>query len=232
MYPTNNRNYKMVRKPSVYAFIGVWAATGNPNSSSCTSFFYIPMWVIESWNKAKLSIMYLLLLLLRIRFCWICHPCHWRLWSRWKGHRMGYWKRPVWAFWKASWRKVDFLDIPGWRSQVRVLVVCFPSCRQWQLVQDLCCNRATHFYGCLAKYCANFCIAYRKADDTRAIFEKYKPTHVIHLAALVGGLFKNMKYKLDFLRDNMLINDNVLETSKQFGVSVLWLLQIKWTGGC
>ncbi|KAL1926155.1 hypothetical protein VTP01DRAFT_6020 [Rhizomucor pusillus] len=58
----------------------------------------------------------------------------------------------------------------------------------------------------------------RKADDTRAIFEKYKPTHVIHLAALVGGLFKNMKYKLDFLRDNMLINDNVLEISKQFGV--------------
>lgn len=33
---------------------------------------------------------------------------------------------------------------------------------------------------------------------------------VIHLAALVGGLFKNMKYKLTFLRDNLLINDNVL----------------------
>lgn len=48
---------------------------------------------------------------------------------------------------------------------------------------------------------------------TRKIFEKYKPTHVIHLAALVGGLFKNMKYKLDFLRDNMLINDNVLQTA-------------------
>lgn len=29
-----------------------------------------------------------------------------------------------------------------------------------------------------------------------AIFDKYKPTHVIHLAALVGGLFKNMKYKV------------------------------------
>ena len=34
---------------------------------------------------------------------------------------------------------------------------------------------------------------------TRAIFEKHQPTHVIHLAAMVGGLFKNMKYKLDFL---------------------------------
>jgi len=34
---------------------------------------------------------------------------------------------------------------------------------------------------------------------TRVLFEKHKPTHVIHLAAMVGGLFKNMKYKLDFL---------------------------------
>ena len=33
---------------------------------------------------------------------------------------------------------------------------------------------------------------------TKAIFEKHKPTHVIHLAALVGGLFKNLKYNLDF----------------------------------
>lgn len=66
-------------------------------------------------------------------------------------------------------------------------------------------------------YLADF---YRKPEDTKAIFEKYKPTHVIHLAALVGGLFKNMKYKLDFLRDNLLINDNVLETSKVFGVSI------------
>ncbi|KAG8980676.1 hypothetical protein FRB90_007549 [Tulasnella sp. 427] len=48
---------------------------------------------------------------------------------------------------------------------------------------------------------------------TEALFDKYKPTHVIHLAALVGGLFKNMKYKLTFLRDNMLMNANILESS-------------------
>ena len=34
---------------------------------------------------------------------------------------------------------------------------------------------------------------------TRALFQRHQPTHVIHLAAMVGGLFKNMKYKLDFL---------------------------------
>ncbi len=33
-------------------------------------------------------------------------------------------------------------------------------------------------------------------EDTKAIFEKYRPTHVLHLAAIVGGLFKNMKYKV------------------------------------
>ncbi|GAA5881103.1 hypothetical protein JCM1840_007102, partial [Sporobolomyces johnsonii] len=57
----------------------------------------------------------------------------------------------------------------------------------------------------------------RDLKQTMAIFDKYKPTHVIHLAALVGGLFKNMKYKLTFLRDNCLINDNVMWASKEHG---------------
>jgi GDP-L-fucose synthase len=53
----------------------------------------------------------------------------------------------------------------------------------------------------------------RDQAQTQKLFEKYKPTHVIHLAALVGGLFKNMKYKLTFYRDNTLINDNILHTA-------------------
>ncbi|KAG0222922.1 GDP-keto-6-deoxymannnose 3,5-epimerase/4-reductase [Mortierella sp. GBAus27b] len=53
---------------------------------------------------------------------------------------------------------------------------------------------------------------------TKAIFEKYRPTHVIHLAAKVGGLFGNMAANLDYFRDNLLINDNVLHNSKEFGV--------------
>lgn len=40
------------------------------------------------------------------------------------------------------------------------------------------------------------CDEYRDPAQTRALYEKYNPTHVIHLAALVGGLFKNMKYKV------------------------------------
>ncbi|KAG9296703.1 hypothetical protein G9A89_001335 [Geosiphon pyriformis] len=58
----------------------------------------------------------------------------------------------------------------------------------------------------------------RSPEATRAIFAKYKPTHVVHLAALVGGLFKNMNYQLDFLRENLLINDNVLQTAHEYKV--------------
>lgn len=53
---------------------------------------------------------------------------------------------------------------------------------------------------------------------TQAIFDRIKPTHVIHLAAMVGGLFRNLKYNLDFYRINTLINDNVLNISFQTGV--------------
>jgi GDP-L-fucose synthase len=55
-------------------------------------------------------------------------------------------------------------------------------------------------------------------EATRACFEKHQPTHVIHLAAMVGGLFKNMKYKLDFYTKNMVINENVLKCAFEFKV--------------
>lgn len=56
----------------------------------------------------------------------------------------------------------------------------------------------------------------READQTMAIFEKHQPTHVIHLAAIVGGLFANMKHNATFLRDNIRINENVLWAAKEF----------------
>ncbi|KAK9754195.1 NAD dependent epimerase/dehydratase family [Popillia japonica] len=55
-------------------------------------------------------------------------------------------------------------------------------------------------------------------DSTKAIFEKHKPTHVIHLAAMVGGLFHNMSHNLDFFRKNMHMNDNILQISHELGV--------------
>ncbi|XP_068193506.1 GDP-L-fucose synthase-like [Antennarius striatus] len=55
--------------------------------------------------------------------------------------------------------------------------------------------------------------------QTRAVFEKYRPTHVIHLAAKVGGLYLHMMENLQFLRDNIRINDNVLQTAHEMGVT-------------
>jgi len=43
------------------------------------------------------------------------------------------------------------------------------------------------------------------------LFEKENPDFVIHLAACVGGLFKNMNYKVDMYEQNTLINYNVLK---------------------
>lgn len=54
-------------------------------------------------------------------------------------------------------------------------------------------------------------------EETWAVFEKHRPTHVIHLAAMVGGLFKNMKHNLDFWRNNIYINDNVLQAAHEVG---------------
>jgi nucleoside-diphosphate-sugar epimerase len=75
----------------------------------------------------------------------------------------------------------------------------------------------------------------RNREQTEALFKKYQPTHVIHLAALVGGLFRNLSRNLDFFvrfsnflflsdcncyfqRDNMQINDNVLSVAYKTGV--------------
>nr|CAB3267316.1 GDP-L-fucose synthase [Phallusia mammillata] len=55
-------------------------------------------------------------------------------------------------------------------------------------------------------------------EATKSIFEKHRPTHVIHLAAKVGGLYGNMRANLQFFRINMSINDNVLSVSQEYGV--------------
>lgn len=56
---------------------------------------------------------------------------------------------------------------------------------------------------------------------TREVFTRVKPTHVIHLAARVGGLFKNLKYKVEMWKDNVDINNNVMECCKEFHVTKL-----------
>jgi len=60
-----------------------------------------------------------------------------------------------------------------------------------------------------------------KMEDTKRMFETYRPTRVIHLAACVGGLFKNMNHKVKMLEDNLAINFNVVKCCHDYGVEKL-----------
>ncbi|CAD5213723.1 unnamed protein product [Bursaphelenchus okinawaensis] len=55
-------------------------------------------------------------------------------------------------------------------------------------------------------------------EATKEMFERVKPTHVIHLAARVGGLFDNMNHNLEFFQLNMAINQNVLQCAHECDV--------------
>ena len=48
-------------------------------------------------------------------------------------------------------------------------------------------------------------------DKTVLLFNRVKPDYVIHLAAHVGGLYKNMNNKVDMLEKNLMINFNVIK---------------------
>ena len=58
-------------------------------------------------------------------------------------------------------------------------------------------------------------------DETFQYFKNIKPTYVIHLAAQVGGLFKNMNHKVDMFLDNIQINNNVLKVCHELKVTKL-----------
>lgn len=54
-------------------------------------------------------------------------------------------------------------------------------------------------------------------EATRSAFVRYKPTHVIHLAAKVGGLKDNMDNQSEFFSQNVEMALNVLGTAADYG---------------
>ena len=58
-------------------------------------------------------------------------------------------------------------------------------------------------------------------EATRGVFALHQPTHVLHLAAFVGGLYRNLKYKVDMYRKNQQMNDHVMECCREFQVEKL-----------
>ena len=55
-------------------------------------------------------------------------------------------------------------------------------------------------------------------EETKQLFNRIKPDFVIHLAANVGGLYKNMNQKVSMLEDNLLINFNVLKCCHLYNI--------------
>lgn len=59
----------------------------------------------------------------------------------------------------------------------------------------------------------------RDVSQVENMFKKHMPIDgVIHLAANVGGMFKNLKKPVDMLEDNILMNTNVLKVAHQNGI--------------
>jgi GDP-L-fucose synthase len=58
-------------------------------------------------------------------------------------------------------------------------------------------------------------------NQTLDIFKKYKPNVVIHLAACVGGLYKNMNNKVEMFEKNIAINYNVIKCAYDCNVDKL-----------
>lgn len=57
--------------------------------------------------------------------------------------------------------------------------------------------------------------------ETSKLFESIEPTHVIHLAAKVGGIGGNLQHSGEYFRENILINTNVFESARLVGVQKL-----------
>ena len=58
-------------------------------------------------------------------------------------------------------------------------------------------------------------------ENTKQMFIDIKPDYVIHLAACVGGLFKNMNNKVEMLEKNLMINYNVVKCSHDYKIKKL-----------
>lgn len=58
-------------------------------------------------------------------------------------------------------------------------------------------------------------------EATKALFRFVKPTHVINLAAAVGGIGGNMQHSGEYFRNNVMMNINVLEAAREAKVDKL-----------
>ena len=60
-----------------------------------------------------------------------------------------------------------------------------------------------------------------KEEEVKAMFGKYKPTRVIHLAAKVGGIMDNINHPAEFVYQNVLMNSYVVHYAYKYKVEKL-----------
>ena len=59
----------------------------------------------------------------------------------------------------------------------------------------------------------------RNVEDTERLFKENEFDTVIHLAAKVGGLYKNLSANIAMFMDNMRMNMNVVEMAHKYNVT-------------
>jgi len=78
-------------------------------------------------------------------------------------------------------------------------------------------------------YCGLICRAHKELDLTdqtsvNSFFKEERPDYVFLAAARVGGILANDTFAADFIRDNLLIQTNVIDAAYRFGVKKLLFL--------
>ena len=64
-------------------------------------------------------------------------------------------------------------------------------------------------------------VDFRDTNKVNEFFNENRFDGVIHCAGKVGGVGGNMKYKGEFFYDNIMMNTNVIESAKRFGIKKL-----------
>tara|TARA_B100000963_G_scaffold202727_1_gene176505 strand:- start:3856 stop:4797 length:942 start_codon:yes stop_codon:yes gene_type:complete len=77
------------------------------------------------------------------------------------------------------------------------------------------------YIGCEFNFLSSKMCDLTNLKQTEELFEKFKPTYVIHLAARVGGLYKNMNERIKMLEENITINTNVIKCCDKYNVRKL-----------
>lgn len=82
-------------------------------------------------------------------------------------------------------------------------------------------RQTPHYQQCFFVFASSKDADLTSPAETKALFQKVNPNYVIHLAARVGGVYRNSneKDRVKMLTDNIAINTNVIACCEEFNVT-------------